>query len=53
MKQSLFIIILFVSNFFELKCQFSIKSDDFTDGELLKKKFTPLDEDIDLIFFII
>ena len=46
MKQSLFIIILFVSNFFELKCQFSIKSDDFTDGELLQKKFTPLDEDI-------
>ena len=27
-------------------CEFLIKSDDFTDGSLLEKKFTPLGEDI-------
>ena len=46
MKKSSFILILFINILFVLKCQFSIKSDDFNDGELLEKKFTPLDEDI-------
>ena len=52
MKKSSFILILFINILFVLKCQFSIKSDDFNDGELLEKKFTPLDEDINFINFI-
>ncbi len=46
MKISLLAIILFLNSFLIFQCEFIIKSDDFTDGSLLQKKFTPLGEDI-------
>jgi Raf kinase inhibitor-like YbhB/YbcL family protein len=46
MKISLFAIILFLNSLLNFQCEFIIKSDDFTDGSLLQKKFTPLGEDI-------
>ena len=46
MKISLLAIILFLNSFLIYQCEFIIKSDDFTDGALLQKKFTSLGEDI-------
>ena len=46
MKIPFIIILLFSNSLLILKCEFIIKSDDFTDGSLLQKKFTPLGEDI-------
>ena len=46
MKKLYIRIVLFFSSLIILKCEFIIKSDDFTEGSLLEKKFTPLGEDI-------
>ena len=45
MKTSYFIIFI-LNSLLMTYCEFSIKSDDFTDGSLLDKKYTPLGEDI-------
>ena len=45
MKFSYFIVFI-LNSLLMSYCEFSIKSDDFTDNSLLDKKYTPLGEDI-------
>ena len=46
MKASFFKIILLINSLSILYCDFIIKSDDFNDGSLLPKRFTPFGEDV-------
>ena len=46
MKSSFLPIFLLINSLSLFYCDFTIKSDDFTEGSLLQRRFTPLGEDI-------
>ena len=46
MKAQILTTIIFLESLSIFICNFIIKSDDFTDGSRLQKRFTPLGQDV-------
>ena len=50
MKAQIFATIIFLESLSIFTCNFIIKSDDFTDGSRLQKRFTPLGQDVKYLY---